>query len=262
MITAFIDFNALDLLDIILVALIIYQFYFLIRGTAAIKIFVGILLIYLLWKLVSALQMEMLGEILGQFIGVGVIALLIVFQQELRNFLLFVGNRPLFRKKSRLRLRKWLTGGAEDDDRNMTSVVSACKEMSESLTGALIVITNQSDPTPHIAASEYIDGRLSKELLTSIFYKNNPLHDGAVHIRGNRIVSARGLLPANKNPNISGDVGMRHRAALGLSELTDAYVVVVSEQNGSISVAQGGKLHRDLTPELLERIISKTRRDE
>jgi uncharacterized protein (TIGR00159 family) len=245
MTTAFIDFHFLDVLDIILVAFIIYQVYYLIRGTVAIKIFIGILAIYLLWKLVTALQMEMLGEILGQFIGVGVIALLIVFQQELRQFLLFIGNQDLVGKKKWF--RKLFPQRKSESDINIEAITHACSRMAESRTGALIVIANHSNPDNFIKSSQKLDADISSSLLQSIFFKNSPLHDGAVVIRNGKISSARGILPVSDNLETSDTLGMRHRAALGISELSDSYAIVVSEQTGSISVAQEGKLVNDLS---------------
>ena len=247
----FIQFNFVDLLDIILVAIILYQLYLLTRGTAAIKIFIGILAIYLLWKLVSAFHMEMLDEILGQFIGVGVIALMIVFQQELRNFLLFIGNTELFGKRKSF-LGKILGSEVEQDDAEIKSITDACQRMSEDKCGALIVLQKSSNLEHFISSQTLINGRLSSSLLESIFFKNSPLHDGAVLISSDQIISARGVLPVSSNPKIDANLGMRHRAALGITEDTDAIAIVVSEETGKISLARDGRLKKALTTNELE----------
>lgn len=251
MTAAILHFTFIDLIDILLVGLIIYQLYKLLRGTVAIKIFIGIIAIYLLWKLVSALRMEMLGEVLGQFIGVGMIALLIVFQQELRQFLVVIGNRDFLRGMPRF-VRSWLGKEAPAASGKFGSVVTACKSMAASKTGALIVVARKADPTPFISAAKSVDARLSSVLLETIFFKNAPLHDGAVLIRGSRIISAGGVLPASENEKITRGLGMRHRAALGLSEQTDAVVVVVSEERGDISYARHGELVRRVSAERLQ----------
>jgi uncharacterized protein (TIGR00159 family) len=255
-IPAFIDFTLTDLLDILLVGLIIYQLYKLTRGTVAIRIFFGILAIYLLWKLVSALQMEMLGEILGQFIGVGVIALMIVFQKELRQFLLFIGNREFLRRRRGFWQNLFGQDTKAANDR-YDAVVTACEHLSRSKTGALIVIARESDPAAFIRSARKLDARLSSVLLETIFFKNSPLHDGAVLIRDRRIVSASGVLPVTENENAPQGIGMRHRAALGISEQADALAIVVSEETGQLSYALDGTLYRDVTPEHLLTIVNR-----
>lgn len=252
---AFIDFTFIDLLDILLVGIIIFQLYKLTRGTVAIRIFFGILAIYLLWKLVSALQMEMLGEILGQFIGVGVIALMIVFQKELRRFLLFIGNREFLNRRGPL-LQSLFGSSPSGNAERYDAVVTACEHFSQTKTGALIIIARDSDPAAFIRSARKVDARLSSVLLESIFFKNSPLHDGAVLIRNRRIVSASGVLPVTENENIMHNLGMRHRAALGISEQTDAIAVVVSEETGTISYAIDGVLHRDVSPTELKNVLN------
>lgn len=257
MIFCFIDFDFLDILDILLVAVIIYQIYNLIKGTVAIKIFFGILFIYVIWKLVGALQMEMLDEILGQFIGVGVIALLIVFQQELRQFLVFVGNRDILGRQGKRGILSRLFPRPEAPSQLYGEVIKACGNMSRTKTGALIILAQRSDPENFMKSTFSLDARLSRDMLESIFYKNSPLHDGAVVIMNGRISSARGILPVSEDSSISGELGMRHRAALGISEVTDTFALVVSEQNGNISVAHEGKLHNDLTLDQLSKLITR-----
>ena len=258
-ISLFISFSWNNALDIILVAVLIYQLYNLSKGTVAIKIFIGIVAIYLVWKLVVALQMEMLGEILGQFIQAGVIVLIIVFQQELRRFLLMIGNSELFKGKAGNRIfRRWMKiQGKEKEATDIKAIVMACQNMGSSKTGALIVIGRQSDPLFYCSSSENLDAQLSTRLLESIFFKNSPMHDGAVVIAGNRIQVVRAVLPVTESPEFPSDLGMRHRSAVGITEQSDAISVVVSEQTGQLSLGIDGKLKRNLSPAQLTDLLQK-----
>ncbi len=251
------------IVDILLVAVLIYQLYNLTKGTVAIKIFIGIISIYLLWKLVVALQMEMLGEILGQFIGVGVIALLIVFQQELRRFLLMIGNTRLFRNHTGHKngFFNLFSGPTQTTASDIPALVQACLKMQASYTGALIVIARQSDPLLHSSNAEALDARISSRLLESIFFKNNPLHDGAIVIKGDRVAAVRAVLPVTENPRFPDELGMRHRSAVGITENTDALAVVVSEQTGAISVAIDGQLTKNLNEKQLVRFLENSLRE-
>jgi len=239
----FIEFNWRKAVEIVIIAVLLFQLYQIVKGTVAIKIFFGILAIYLFWKLVEALQMELLTEILGQFIGVGVIALIIVFQQELRRFLLVIGTTG-FRNKLTKRMLKW--NGVQETRPWVEAVVKACSNMSNNRTGALIVLTQTSDPKMFINGGEKVDSLITSRMLESIFYKNSPLHDGAVIIGKNRIQMARCVLPVSQQEDFPAHLGMRHRSALGISEHTDAIVIVVSEQNGHISVFKEGEMKTDL----------------
>lgn len=247
----FINIRWLDIVDIFLVGLLIFQLYQLVRGTVAIKIFIGILSIYILWKLVEFLQMDMLGEILGQFIGVGVIALLIVFQQELRRFLLVIGNTRLFNGKNNALGRFF--GRTEDVNTETRQLINACTRMARDRTGALIVVSGTSDPSIYTISGIEVDAKLTDRLLESIFFKDSPLHDGATIIRDNRITHARCVLPVTENPKFPGSLGMRHRAAVGISENCDALTIVVSEQTGTIALAKQGTLKTDIDADDLEK---------
>jgi uncharacterized protein (TIGR00159 family) len=219
---------------------------------------VGILAIYIIWKMVTALQMEMLGEILGQFIGVGVIALLIVFQQELRQFLLFIGNTDVIKKDPTGILRKFVEREKQQDTAHISPIVKACTRMAMSRTGALIVVSGISDPENFISSKETIDAEVTQGLIESIFYKNNPLHDGAMIIRDGRISAVRGVLPISEKAKMRSDMGMRHRAALGISEVSDAATIVVSEQTGHIAFARDGQLEENVSPEKLAELLGQT----
>lgn len=254
----FVSVRWIDVVDILLVGILLFQLYRLIRGTVAINIFIGILAFYMLWLIVKALDMELLGSILGQFIGVGVIALIVVFQQELRRFLLLIGTSGIFDKN---RIGKNIFNINLNIERpqalNVDDIVSACVEMSRTKTGALIVIATKSDLKFFANTGELMDARLSKHLLESIFFKNNPLHDGAVIVSGNKIKAARCVLPVTENIRFPAHLGMRHRAAVGITEASDAIAVVVSEQTGAISFSREGQLFSNITSEKLEEYLTE-----
>lgn len=246
---SFITIRWLDVIDIILVAVLMYQLYKLVKGTVAIRIFIGILSIYLIWKIVESLQMDLLSEILGQFIGVGVIALIIVFQQELRRFLLLIGTTGFFTGK---RSSKWFSifkwKRQKASDLNIDAIVMACKKMAKTYTGALIVIARESDLKYYSSTGEKIDAELSTSLLESIFFKNSPLHDGGVIIAKNRITAARCVLPVSESDRFPTHLGLRHRAGAGITENTGALSIIVSEETGKISFCSDGKI-KDVSDE-------------
>lgn len=251
----FIHVRFLDIIDILLVSYLLYQLYLLIRGTVALNIFVAIFLFYLAWLIVKALNMELLGSILGQIINVGMIALIIVFQQEIRRFLVFVGTRYLSKTSS---LNKAFSFNLQEQKNiKIKSIANACKRMSESHTGALIVISRRSRLDLYAQTGEILNATTSTRLLESIFFKNNPLHDGAVIIYDDKVYAARCILPVSDNLSIPGDHGTRHRAALGITEHTDALAVVVSEETAEISVADGGSFTYNLTKEELMQVLEK-----
>lgn len=258
MVSLFIEIRWIDVVDILLVALLIYQLYYLVKGTVAVNIFIGILLFYLLWLLVKALNMQLFGSILGKFIDVGFIALLIVFQQELRRFLLFIGTSDIFTKGKigkGLFDFKWNVNKANALDIN--AIVKSCKHMSESKTGAIIIFTKNNDLKFYVNTGDAIYAKVSVRMIESIFYKNSPLHDGAVVISDNVIVAARCVLPVTENTEFPAHLGMRHRAAVGITETTDALAIVVSEQTGEISFCKEGDLKYGLTPERLKELLEK-----
>lgn len=251
----FLEFNILDILDIILVAFLLFQLYKLIKGTVAIRIFIGIAAIYLLWKLVEALQMELLSEILGQFIGVGVLAVIIVFQQELRRFLLMIGNTKFFSKDGVLKFN-WINDETAAEVK-ISAIVNACDEMAKTKTGAIIVVTRENGLPNYIETGDLINAKTSSVFLQSIFFKNSPLHDGAVIITGDTIKAARCVLPTIENDSFPSNLGMRHRAAAGITENTDSLAIIVSEERGKISIAQNGKLEISLSAEQLKEFLQK-----
>lgn len=252
---AFISIRFLDILDIVLVAFLLYELYNLLRGTAAVNIFIGILAILLTWRLVTALEMELLSEIFGGFISVGFIALIVVFQPEIRRFLLFLGT-PYTLEKLRSRLFFWRINIKNQPKVNFDAIVKACQSMSEQKTGALILLARKNELKQFIETGQRIDGVVSAALLENIFFKNSPLHDGAVIIDRNKIRAARCVLPITRNRNFPSNYGLRHRAAVGVSEQSDAISIIVSEETGKISYAKGGALYLHLTPTQLRNYLN------
>lgn len=241
----FINIRFLDLIDILLVAFLLYNLYYLIKGTVAFNIFMGIFIVYLIWLVVQALNMELVGSILGKLFGVGVIALIVVFQQEIRKFLLLLGRR--YRANQKFSLENLFPNQFKSTtESNLRSIVDACSEMSTNKTGALIVIARDAELLEYTDTGSNIDAEISEELLKSIFFKNSPLHDGAVIISGNKIKAARCILPVSGRTNLKPSFGLRHRAAIGMSEETDAYVIIVSEETGHISLAHSGNIKENM----------------
>jgi diadenylate cyclase len=245
----------LDIVDIVMVAVILFQLYRLIRGTAALSIFLGIFLIYITWLVVKTLNMELISALLGQIIGVGVIALIIVFQQEVRRFLLVLGNRYITR--SRFSFTRFFSSVGEEQDNPgiAEEIVRACESMASKKTGALIVIGRKSSLDLFTEGGEILNAKISAELLETIFFKNTPLHDGAVLIEGGVILAARCPLPITDQVSIPPHFGMRHRAAVGMSEHSDAVVVVVSEESGYITVVISGEIRENITPNELRNVL-------
>ena len=250
----FLVFSFLDALDILLVALLIYYIYKLLKGTVAINIFLGIAFIFLIWKITQILKMEMLSNILGYLLSGGVIALIIVFQQEIRKFLLMIGTTNVTSRTQFLKQLKFLKSEITLETDSDT-LLSACKKMSKTKTGALIVIERTNSLDFLIKTGDTMNAEINEVLLESIFYKNSPLHDGATIIRDNFVVATRVILPISDSINIPSRFGLRHRAAFGVSEKTDAVCLLVSEETGEISYIKDGsfELYADYN-ELLEKL--------
>lgn len=240
-ITGFINLRVVDIVDIFLVASLLYTLYYLLRGTVAINIFLGIVSIYIIWKLVTMLQMELLGEILGAFVSVGIIALIIIFQPEIRQFLLALGT-PNFIRKHRKRFTFLGFTLLEDEEISFEPIVKACISMGEKNMGALIVITRQNNLFEYMQSGVKLDADISQPLIENIFFKNSPLHDGAMIIAQNRIKAAGCILPVTKKLDLPGRPGLRHRAGLGVTEQSDAIAIIVSEETGKISLAINGEI--------------------
>ena len=259
MIPAFIHVRIIDVIDILLVAFLMYQIYLLIKGTIAIYIFVTIITFYVVWLLVKD-NMLLLGGILGQIIGVGAIAIIVVFQQELRRFLIMFSVRYL--PKAGISFDNFFSKiGTGLPVLNINSIIKACMNMSKYRVGALIVIQRNSLLDTYAGTGDILDARTTSRLIESIFNKWGPLHDGAVIINQDKIHAACCILPVSDNFEIPEHFGLRHRAGIGLSEQTDALVIIISEETGGISLAEGGvlmpadikTLHKKLEEEFLNK---------
>ncbi len=242
----FIDFSFLDILDIILVAVLLYYIYKLVKGTVAINIVIGIALIFLIWKITQALNMEMLSGILGYLLSGGVIALIIVFQQEIRKFLLMIGTTNFSTKRGFLNQLKFLQSEINSET-DIDTIIKSCINLSKTKTGALIVIERTNKLDFLVNTGDPMNALVNNAIIQSIFYKNSPLHDGATIIRDNFIVATRVILPVSDNPRIPSRFGLRHRAAIGITEKTDAVCILVSEETGDISYVKDGEfvLYKD-----------------
>jgi diadenylate cyclase len=250
MLTAFIHIRLLDVIDIILVAILLYQLYMLIRGTVAYSITMGIAIIYIFWWAVRALQMELLSSILGSVLGVGVIALIIVFQQEIRRFLIFLGSR--YMDGNRISFEKILNLRFEAKSQvKIRSILKAVLQFSQEKTGALIVIRKKSNLDMYAETGDVLNAETSSRLFSSIFNKTSPLHDGAVIVENDKVKAARVILPVTDQQDLPPEYGLRHRAGLGISEVTDSLVVIVSEETGQISLSENGILQKNISPKML-----------
>ena len=237
----------------------LYQLYKMVKGTAAVNVFIGLALIYIVWIVVRAFELKLLGSILGKFINVGVIAIMVVFQQEIRKFLLYIGSNEFLKNKNWTSIFNFSSQEnapskfSLDDD----AIINACFSMSDSKTGALIIISKKSDLKFYINTGEPVDSALTDRMLENIFYKNSPMHDGAVIIKDNRIMAARCVLPVTEKENFPSNFGMRHRAAVGITETTDAIAITVSEQTGSVSLTVNGEINSNLTKDKLRYLLEK-----
>ena len=244
----FIHIGIIDVIDIFLVALMLYYLYRVTRGTSAFSIILGVVMLYLMYVVVRALNMELLSGILGEFIGVGIIAVIVIFQPEIRRFL------QMFGLQQNQRLSRLFSGDNVEDNLDIDSLVKACVEMGESKTGALIVLQQTSDLSLMAEGGIAVDAKVSSSLLENLFFKNSPLHDGAIIINKNRVVAARCILPSTQS-QVPKSYGTRHRAALGMSEVSDAIILVVSEETGGLSIAQGGVIQREIEPEKFKSVL-------
>lgn len=235
----FLNIGFLDILDIVLVAVLLFYIYKLIRGTAAINIFIGIAIIYLIWKLTQALEMELLSDILGKFLGGGFIALIIVFQQEIRKFLLMVGSTNISSKKGFLKRFNFFKTEVSPKN-HIHDIVTFCEEMAKFKTGVLLVLGRSNSLEFVKLTGDPMQITVNKPILKSIFFKNSPLHDGAVIIEGDVITATRVILPIENTIEIPAHFGLRHRAALGITIRSDALALVVSEETGQISYINNG----------------------
>jgi diadenylate cyclase len=254
----FLKITITDVVDIIFVAILIYYVYSLIKNTLAVNLLLGMFIILLLYYVVDALHMSLLSTIINKFMSVGIIALIIIFQPEIRRFLLLIGKNTFLQKN-----KAWwgyLFGNKEVERDNLARIkpiIDACKSMKKSRTGALIIFVKFYDDQLFANSCEVIDARISKRLLESIFQKNSPLHDGAVVISENKIKSASCILPLTENDKLPPQFGLRHRAGIGISEHTDAVAVIVSEETGEIAYAKQGRVRMNVSFGELEKLLNK-----
>ncbi len=251
----FIDFSVKDFIDILLVAFLLYYTYKLMKASGSINVFTGILIFILIWLVVSqVLEMRLLGSIFDKLVSVGVIALIVLFQDEIRRFLLTLGSH-----KRASGLIRFLTGTKKEtiEKADIMPIVMACLNMGKQKVGALIVIEKNVPLDDIVRTGDVIDANINQRLIENIFFKNSPLHDGAMVISHKRIKAAGCILPVSHSLDIPKELGLRHRAALGVSQETDAYAIIVSEETGGISVAHRGEFYLRLTAEELERILTK-----
>ncbi|MGZ3778337.1 MAG: diadenylate cyclase CdaA [Mucilaginibacter sp.] len=247
-----------SVLDVILIAIIIYQLYNLIRGTIAANIFIGLALIYVLYFIVPDTKMPLLAGILKKVADVGIIAVIVLFQQEIRRFLLLVGkNASLQRNKAWWRYFFGKSENEKDNYARIKPIIDACKSLKQSRTGALIVFAKFYDEQFYQNSCEFLDSKISKRLLESIFQKNSPLHDGAVVISENKIKAASCILPLTDKTDLPLQFGLRHRAGIGVTENNEATAIIISEETGEISYAKQGRVKMNIGFAELEKLINK-----
>lgn len=255
----FIKFTFIDFVDILVVGLLLYYVYRLLKGTVAINIFLGIVIIFVIWRVTQILGMELLSGILGQFIGIGLIALFVVFQQEIRKFLLAIGSTNFFKKGIIKRFSAFLKNSSDniDGQRTANELIFACWKMSKEKTGALIILERNQSLDFVRTSGDKMNIELNAPILESIFYKNSPLHDGAIVVKNNYIVATRVILPVVGQNSIPKHFGLRHRAAVSITEKTDATAIVVSEETGKISYIKNGDFVLYASQEELTEIITQ-----
>lgn len=250
------NFGIKDIIDIVLVALMLYYLYRLMKESRSLNIFIGIMFFILVWLLVSQVfEMRLLGGILDKLISVGMIALIILFQEEIRKFLYTLGAHQ--RVRSFMRLFSSNDNKAKEDKETIIPIVMACMSMSRNKVGALIVIERSAPLEDIVDTGDKIDAKINQRLIENIFFKNSPLHDGAMIISKKRIKAAGCILPVSHNQDIPRSLGLRHRAAMGISQSSDAIAVIVSEETGHISVAIRGQFKLRLSAEELESILTE-----
>ncbi len=252
------NFGIKDIVDILLVATVMYQLYRIVSKSGTAAIFKGVMAFIVLWILISqVLQMRLMGAILDKFTDFGLFVLIIIFQDEIRRFLISLGTNRTFRFFARIFKSK---NSGELNDTVITSLVLACMNLAKTYTGALIVIEQEIQLGQFVETGEKLEADISTRLIENIFFKNTPLHDGAMIIAGNKIKAAGCILPISQNQDIPKSFGLRHRAALGISQETDARVIVVSEERGKISFVSEGKIEANITPEKLQELLIRSMR--
>ncbi|MBQ7690038.1 MAG: diadenylate cyclase CdaA [Muribaculaceae bacterium] len=249
------SFGIVDVLDILLVAAMLFYLYRTMKESGSLSIFIGVLAFVLTWVVVSKiLQMRLFGTIMDKFINIGMIILVILFQEQIKRFLIELGSHKGWGFISKVFRHKSSTAG---DKRWVMPVVYACMSMSKSKTGALIVVQRQIPLDDYEHTGDIIDANINTRLIENIFFKNSPLHDGALIIADNKVKSAGCILPVSHDTNLPRYLGLRHRSALGIAQASDAIAIVVSEETGHISYAHKGELHLKLSSTDLEHALSE-----
>ncbi|MBR4229924.1 MAG: diadenylate cyclase CdaA [Bacteroidales bacterium] len=248
--------RVIDVIDIVIVAGLVYSLYRMIKGTNVMLIFWALVVLLVAWRVADALGMRLLGAILSAVTSVGLIALVVIFQPEIRRFLLFVGTKTQIDQSWGQRLQFWRRN-IQKKGVNYEAYINACMHMSQSKTGALIIFRRQNEVEELVATGERINAPAGSALIETIFFKNSPLHDGAMIVRGNEILAARCILPVTSRLDIDPNLGLRHRSAIGVTEQLDVLSVIVSEETGAISYAVGGEIHHNISPVELRQALEK-----
>ncbi len=249
------EFGIKDAIDIILVATMLYYIWRLMKSSGSLNIFYGILVFIVTWIVVSQiLEMKLLGSIFDKLVSVGVLALIVLFQEEIRRFFLTLGSQRKLNAIARFFIKK-LPTDEEEEEELLMRIVLACDYMSKNMVGALIVVEKEMSLMDIIKSGETINANINTELIKNIFFKNSPLHDGAMIISRKRIMAAGCILPVSHSLNIPKELGLRHRAALGITSQSDAIAIIVSEETGAISVAQRGEFHLHIECNELENYL-------
>ena len=258
----FIEFGLIDIIDIFLVALMLFYIYRVMRESRSLNVFIGIMVFVVIWLFVSQIiQMRLLGSILDKLVSVGVIALIVLFQEEIRVFLYNLGAQRRMRNFMRF-LSKDKGQNQKEVKETIMPVVMSCMNMSRGKVGALIVIERTVPLDDIVRTGDVIDASINQRLIENVFFKNSPLHDGAMIISRQRIKAAGCILPVSHDLDIPKELGLRHRAAMGMSQESDALSIVVSEETGGISVAVRGEFRLRLSAEELEGILTKELADQ
>ena len=255
----FLRFTWVDILDILMVATIIYFLFRWIKGTSAMNIFVAIIILIVVRVIVQALNMKMMSALLGTVIDVGAIAIIVIFQPEVRKFLGNIGRTAGSTLERRNLFEKMLADKNALSNNTVNEIADACFQMGEQKVGALILISRKNSLADIVATGDVVDGRISSRLIMNIFFKNSPLHDGAMVIGGDRIIAARCTLPITERTDLPAHYGMRHKAAVGMSEQCDADIIVVSEETGRVSVVQRGNIRTIATMSELKLVLQGTK---
>lgn len=249
------EFGFKDAVDIFCVAVMLYYVYRLMKASGSLNIFYGILVFIVVWSVIAQMfEMKLLGTIFDSLVNVGVIGLIVIFQEEIRRFLLTLGSQRRLPAIARF-FTKRINEDQTEEEEAILPVVIACNSMSKNLVGALIIIERSMSLSDIIKSGENIDAKINTELIKNIFFKNSPLHDGAMIIRKNRIVAAGCILPVSHSLNIPKDLGLRHRAALGITQQSDAIAIIVSEETGAINIAHKGEFKLHLAGNELENFL-------